>query len=72
MVGGGVVGVTGLENTPAACAYDILGEDGDSVGVGEDGDPGLLTSDVGMTNESFGGVLAFILGLVGFVGGDTG
>jgi len=33
VVGAGVVGVVGAENMPVACAYDILGEDGDSDGV---------------------------------------
>jgi hypothetical protein len=64
--------VVGTENMPAACAYDILGEDGDSDGVGEYGYPGPLTSGLGMTKESFGGVLAFTLGIVGGAIGDTG
>lgn len=55
VIGGRVVGVVGTENMPAACAYDILGEDGDSDGVGEHGDPGPLASGLGMTNESFAG-----------------
>jgi len=72
VVGAGVVVVVGAENMPAACAYDILGNDGHSDGVGEHRDPGLLTSGLGMTNESLGGVWAFTLGFVVYVVGDTG
>jgi hypothetical protein len=56
VVAGGVVGIVGIENTPAACAYDILGEDGDSDGVGGHGAPG-----------PFGSWLAFTPGLEDFV-----
>ena len=39
VVGTGVVGVVGVEKTPAACAYDIFGDDAESDGVGEHEDP---------------------------------
>ena len=39
VLGAGVVGVVGVENTPAAFAYDIFGDDGESDEVGEHEDP---------------------------------
>ena len=64
--------MVGTENTPAACAYDIFGNDGESDGVGEHGEPDLLASGLGTTNDSFGGLVVFASGLVGVVVGDTG
>jgi hypothetical protein len=50
--------VVGAENTPAACAYDIFGDEGDSDGVGEHEDPFISLVQLGPSERNASPILA--------------